>query len=469
VLGLFMLSAWHGERQLTAEEVVQHRAHATERKRREIEFLSPDGNPAHLCNFTGVARGMSVALRRQFTADEFKAVVVEFDSKAGKHKGVSGLNVDRLEALLASKGVTLDQFTAAMFTSVLNPERFCALKANIAEVKAKVDEKEREREAKRRKTSGEEDAPAPAKPKPKPKQPVVEKEAPAPRASRQRRAPSSDAAAAPPEATPAVAKPLRVAVQEPQLCLYDSVMPTPTALGAAPSAELIDSPLSFLETMKQVATKVQAANEEATLLFSEDPEVYSEDPVVASAKLGAELGLVIPLGAATSWERPGLAAAPSVGGALGPASSALGRLPSLGLAPSTSAMQGMLMAMAHPELSLPALQHHAAECAPAATAMYGALGPAVSEWIPASISGASTAPSGGLAPATSASATFATISLARTTSLQRSRGSGGAAFLIPEGAFARKAPWCVRFLTCACRRPRGAGPSGGPRQPEPQA
>jgi hypothetical protein len=56
VLGLFMLACWHGDQPLTPGEIVQHRARATERKRREREYMSPDDNPKHLCNFTAVAR-----------------------------------------------------------------------------------------------------------------------------------------------------------------------------------------------------------------------------------------------------------------------------------------------------------------------------------------------------------------------------------------------------------------------------
>ena len=138
VLGLFMLASWHGDQPLTPGEIVQHRARATERKRREREYMSPDDDAKHLCNFTAIARGMSVALGKQFTADEFKAVVKEFDSKAGKHKGVCGLNKDKLEELLATKGVTIGHFTAAMFSNVLTPERFLELQADLAETRRRV-------------------------------------------------------------------------------------------------------------------------------------------------------------------------------------------------------------------------------------------------------------------------------------------------------------------------------------------
>ena len=216
-----------------------------------------------------------------------------------------------------------------------------------------------------------------------------------------------------------------------------SLLAAPSSLAAAPSVELVDVPPAYVESVgafqTQDAMKVQAALEEVAL-FS--------DP------LDAAMDLDFKLGATPSWEGLGLAAATSVG--------ALGRAPSLATLPSTAALQGMMVAAVNPGLSAPALRAHAAELAPVA-AKYGALGPAVSadgtSWIPASVSGASGAPTGGLLPASSASGVFATIGLACATSLNRSGGSGGPALLFPEGASPRCAHGCVRSLTRLAARP----------------
>ena len=93
-----------------------------------------------LCPFTAVARGMNAALKlflsfgQMFTAEELKSTCNMHDSTQGRHTGVRAVDRDKLNALLASKNITEEQFKAAMFTNALMPERLQQLKDNLAEV-----------------------------------------------------------------------------------------------------------------------------------------------------------------------------------------------------------------------------------------------------------------------------------------------------------------------------------------------
>ena len=134
-LGLFMLALWHASAPIPPEEMCRHRARATERKRKETEWMSDDGDTGHLCNFTALARGTSAALglagASAFTADDFRGVVIEFNATQGRHKGVTSVDLTKLDALLSSHGLTRDAFKAAMFTNVLTPERFADLQRSL--------------------------------------------------------------------------------------------------------------------------------------------------------------------------------------------------------------------------------------------------------------------------------------------------------------------------------------------------
>ena len=419
VLGLFMLACWHGDQPLTPGEIVQHRARATERKRREREYMSPDDNAKHLCNFTAIARGMSVALQKQFTADEFKAVVKEFDSKAGKHKGVCGLNKDKLEELLESKGITLERFTAAMFTNVLTPDRFDVLEADLAETRRRV----------KKKLEGDEDEPVEPAPKPKPKpkpKPEPKPEPPVPH----------------PPVLPGT---------------FSSSVLAPGPLGPARSYELVSDTPAHVEAVNIMRSQpeiyVQAAHEELALML--EPPGQADEALAAAGSLQLSAGLA----ATPSWEA--LAAAPSFGGLVAAPSLGLSAMPSLGLSaapslgatpslwplPSTLALQGMFLAHSDPDPGKALQSQSAAELAPMAKARYQGLGPTLSadggSWIPPNSSGANQ--DQGLC---TASSLFATVALARASSLSRSSSSGGTqAPLLPEGAPRCTALRCVASLT----------------------
>ena len=444
VLGLFMLSSWHGEEPLEPGDIVQNRAHATKRKQRERDYMSPDDNAQHLCNFTALARGMSAALQKDFTAEEFKSVVKEFDSKEGKHKGVCGLNEDNLRTLLDSKGVTIQRFTAAMFSNVLTPERFDVLQADLAETRRRVKAKKALDED----ASGE----APPKPEAKPKAP----------------------AAAPTTATAAAA-----ADPVPGGFLASLLGP---GLSATRSAELVADTPAFVEAVNVIRSHpeiyVQAAHEELSLMMDPSAPVVSQ-PDGALAAVGSFSGLA----AMPSWDA--LAASPSVGGlvstlsagglgatpsfGLGPtlsfgAAASLGAAPSLGALPSTLALQGMILAHSDPDPGAALQSQSAAELAPLAKAQYQGLGPTLSAdggaWLPANPSGANQE---GLC---TASGLFATVALARASDLSRSSGSGGTqALLLPEGASRRIAQRCVAsrcsHIRFACRKRSVAAPRRG--------
>lgn len=107
------------------------------RKAKETAWLSPTHNAKDLCNFTGLARGLTCALGlvgdAAFTAEDFKSVTREFNG-TGKHVGVQDVDEAELTALLARKGVSLQRFKAAMFGNVLTPERFQQLRSDLDEV-----------------------------------------------------------------------------------------------------------------------------------------------------------------------------------------------------------------------------------------------------------------------------------------------------------------------------------------------
>jgi|APGre2960657444_1045066.scaffolds.fasta_scaffold02144_6 hypothetical protein len=138
LVGLFMLSLWHESEPLEPAELVKHRARSEPRKRKETEWMSPDGDTQHLCSFTALARGLNCALglagERVFTADDFRAVCVEFDAQQGQHLGVRGVDEVALAALLQRKQIPQESFAAAMFSNVLTPERFCELQTALAAV-----------------------------------------------------------------------------------------------------------------------------------------------------------------------------------------------------------------------------------------------------------------------------------------------------------------------------------------------
>ena len=136
--GLFMLSLWHESEPLEPAELVKHRARSEPRKRKETEWMSPDGDTQHLCSFTALARGLNRALglagERVFLADDFRAVCVEFDAQQGQHLGVRGVDEAALVALLQRKQIPQESFAAAMFSNVLTPERFRELQTGLAAV-----------------------------------------------------------------------------------------------------------------------------------------------------------------------------------------------------------------------------------------------------------------------------------------------------------------------------------------------
>jgi len=397
---------------------------------------------------------MSCALGKQFAAEEFKAVVVEFDSKAGQHQGVAGLNCDKLTQLLASKGITMDQFTAAMFTNVLTPERFSVLKADLAEVR-RVKPKKEEDEA------GAGPAPtAKAAPKlkaeAKAKAPVAAKK---PAVRQAARAGAKDAAGEPASTGPPLAA-AAGGVTKAAGGLFMASLLAPPSLGGAPSDRLLyDSP-AFVETVakfqKHPDVCMQAGLEELSLMWS--APTADASLALSTLEAASSFDLCGALSATPSWTvvadaAPSLGTVPSSGPTALELADALGATPSLmaldsapalwptlsfgrtlsgGRVAATLALQGMAMAHKNPELSTPALRGEFASVGPVA-AVYAGLGPTVSadgvSWISASLAGVDDAPKDGLACC--ASGMFASVALARTSSLRRSDGSGGLGAVAP--------------------------------------
>jgi ribosomal protein L12E/L44/L45/RPP1/RPP2 len=104
------------------------------RAKLDTEWMSPDGNKQHLCTFTAMARATSacLGLARPFTADEIRGVTVGFEG-TGK-KGTKAVDEAKLLKLLATRGVSKDQFCAALFVNVLDAQTAQLLRAHIARV-----------------------------------------------------------------------------------------------------------------------------------------------------------------------------------------------------------------------------------------------------------------------------------------------------------------------------------------------
>ena len=120
-LGLFFLCLWHNKQKLDPSVFAQYRPE--ERERLEAQLMSPSGDAAHVDNFHAMACAITARLglkAKPITADDLRSVVILF--KSDVKKGVKDVNQARLEALLASRRVTLSQFKGAMFDSVLTKE-----------------------------------------------------------------------------------------------------------------------------------------------------------------------------------------------------------------------------------------------------------------------------------------------------------------------------------------------------------
>jgi ribosomal protein L12E/L44/L45/RPP1/RPP2 len=96
--------------------------------------MSPDGNKQHLCTFTAMARATSacLGLARPFTADEICGVIIGFEGT--RKQGVKAVDEAKLLQLLATRGVSQDQFRAALFVNVLDAQTAQLLRAHIARV-----------------------------------------------------------------------------------------------------------------------------------------------------------------------------------------------------------------------------------------------------------------------------------------------------------------------------------------------
>ena len=373
---------------------------------------------------------------RQFTAEELKSVCHFCNSTAGQHTGVKGVDREKLDALLKSHGLNLDQFTAAMFTNTLTPERFEVLKQHLAETRelaaAKKAKSGQKATAEDGSDGGKAEKPPAAKPAARSRaQPPPQCAQPPPAAKQTAR----DKAAA--ERAEATARRARASTRNPPAppaaAPLLSFPPAGAGLAPAPSAE---ATAAIARTLLDPERLVLAAREELQQLFTWKNRTYPEletEGVEAMAVVTKAMDMeLFPRGLdmAPSWQQP---EAGGSGGGLAPTRSFRGLAPAgsagarrgLGMAAS---LEGMMIASRQLDRGAAALENDPdtaalLEAAAAAVPMDGGgLMPALSartfasgvSWVPDTLFAAPSADGAGLAPASSAE-TFA--QLARATSL----------------------------------------------------
>ena len=82
----------------------------------------------------GANAALGLSAERSFSAASFRDVFVQ--DEGNQHHGLlTRLDVARLQALLATRQLTLEQFKAALFTNTLTPERVQQLQAGLAEAR----------------------------------------------------------------------------------------------------------------------------------------------------------------------------------------------------------------------------------------------------------------------------------------------------------------------------------------------